>query len=99
MKRTAVLPAPTLRRPLPRGDKWDDERRAFRRLLPSLVRSHRGKYVAIHQSKVVDTDADQVALALRAYERFGYLPIYVGQVSVEPPRPARIPSPRLTSLC
>ena len=94
MKRTNVLPAPRVGRPLPGEGKWNDERRAFRQLRPSLLRSHEGSYVAIHQSRVVDSGKDKVALGLRVYARFGYVPIYVAQVLAEPRLAVRIPSPR-----
>jgi hypothetical protein len=98
MKRTNALPAPRIE-PLPAAeDKWGRERRAFHRLRPSLLRSHLGKYVAVHQCKVVDSGDDQIAVALRVYKRFGYLPIYVGQVLAEPPLPVRMPSPRSIRL-
>ena len=53
------------------------------------------KYVAIHQGKVVDSGVDEITLGLRIYAKFGSVPIYVGHVSNEPQRVARIPSPRL----
>src|SRR5947209_1440658 len=84
MKRTNVLPAPQVGGLLPGESKWNQERRAFLRLRPSLLRSHQGRYVAIHQSKVVDSATDKVALGLRVYARFGYVPIYVGQVLTGP---------------
>ena len=95
MKRANVLPAPRVDHPLLGESKWDSERRAFLRLRPSLLRKHLGKYVAIHQCKLVDSDNDQIALALRVYARFGYVPIYIGQIAVEPSPPVRVPSPRL----
>jgi|ERR1041385_254714 hypothetical protein len=94
MKKATVLPAPRVERPLAGESRWSNERRAFLRLRPSLLRSHRGSYVAIHQSKVVDSGKDKVALGLRVYARFGYVPIYVGRVLARPIRAVRIPSPR-----
>ncbi|MEX0716985.1 MAG: hypothetical protein WD066_10370 [Planctomycetaceae bacterium] len=38
---------------------------------------------------------DQLQIAREAYSRFGYVPIYVGFVTDEPPRPLRVPTPRL----
>ena len=73
---------------------WKKEFRAFRRLRPSLLRTYRRRYVAVYERKVVDSDKDQVALGLRAYAKFGYVPIYVGYVSAEAPKPVRVPSPR-----
>lgn len=94
MKRTEVLPAPDTTSPLIKPGKWDEEFRAFRRLRQSLLRSHPDEFVAVHQGKVVDSGMDKVVLALRVYTKFGYVPIYVGQVSTVPRRTVRIPSPR-----
>src|SRR5207249_10826491 len=80
MKTPRVLPAPRVGGPVAGQSKWEQERRAFRRLRPSLLRSHRGRYVAIHQAKVVGSGEDKVALGLRVYAKFGYMPIYIGQV-------------------
>ena len=76
-------------------DKWRSEQRAFRRLLPELLKTHRGQYVAIHQGQVVDSGSVKLDVAGRAYARFGYVPIYVSLVTDQPPLPVRLPSPRL----
>jgi hypothetical protein len=73
--------------------KWHVEREAFLRLVPSLLEASRGQYVAVHGGRVVASGPDQVALAMEAYRRYGYVPIYVGLVSEETAT-ARIPSPR-----
>ena len=44
---------------------------------------------------VIAEGPDQVAVAKGGLRWAGYVPIYVGLVTDEPPRPARIPSPRL----
>ena len=46
-------------------------------------------------SRVIAEGPDQIEVAKQAYARAGYVPIYVGLVTNEPPRPVRIPSPRL----
>jgi hypothetical protein len=80
---------------LPRADaKWDRERREFARLLPSLLESHRGKFVAIHDGRVVGEGADQIEVAMRAYSEFGYVPIYVGLVNEVSPTVVQFKSPR-----
>ena len=94
MKKTELLAAPEATAPSPAQGKWEQEFRAFLRLRPSLLRSHRNKFVAVHQGKLVDSGADKVALGLRVYAKFGYVPIYVGRVSTKPARVVRIPSPR-----
>jgi hypothetical protein len=88
-----TFPAPQIVWPPPES-KWDRERRAFHPLLPSLLATHRGKYVAIHDERVVAFGDDQIELALRAYDICGYQAIYVGLVTDVPRRPVRIPSPR-----
>ncbi len=70
--------------------KGEREYRAFLRLLPDLLKEYRGKYVAIHCEKVVDSDTDDNALVSRVHAQIGYVPIHVGLV--EDPLPVgRIP--------
>ncbi len=93
MSESEMLPAPVL--PTPPETKWRREYRAFLKLQPQLLATHRGKYVAVHEGQVVESGDDNIAVAMRAYERFGYVPIYVQLVTDEPPEVIRIPSPRL----
>jgi hypothetical protein len=93
MSQADVLPAPVL--PAPESDKWRSEQQSFWRQLPELLKVHRGQYVAIHNGNVVESGADKLAVAERAYARFGYVPIFVHLVSDEPQSLARVPSPRL----
>jgi hypothetical protein len=93
MSQVDVLPAPSL--PTPPDDKWRREQQAFRRLLPELLQSHRGQYVAIHDGRVVASGADKLDVAGQAYARHGYVPIYVSLVTDRPAPPVRIPSPRV----
>lgn len=83
---------PMVRMPDP---KWRKEREAFHRMLPDLLRTHQGLFVAIHDGRVVGDGADPVDVVKRAYRQFGYIPIYVGQVTDQPPPPVRIRTPRL----
>jgi hypothetical protein len=93
MSQLDVLPAPVL--PEPPEDKWRREQQAFRRRLPELLPTYRNKYVAVHNGEVVESGDDKLAVAGRAYARFGYVPIYVGLVTDQPPPLSRIPSPRV----
>ena len=93
MNQVDVFPAPLL--PVPAEDKWRSEQRAFRSLLPELLKTHRGQYVAIHQGRVVESGLDKLDVAGRAYARFGYVPIFVSLVTDQQPLPVRLPSPRL----
>ena len=89
-----TVPAPVL--PPQPESKWQREYRAFLRLLPELLASeHRGKFVAIHDGRVVASGDDRVRVALDAYAGHGYVPVHVGLVSTEPPPLVRLPTPRV----
>ena len=90
-----VMPAPEFPPVFFPRSKWESEWDAFLRLKPSLIPTHPGQYVAIHNGQVVESGKDQIEVALRAYAKYGYTPIYVGFVSSEPQDLVRVPSPRL----
>lgn len=46
-------------------EAYERELKAFKASLPALLREYDQKYVAIRQGHVVDTDADEVTLAVR----------------------------------
>jgi antitoxin (DNA-binding transcriptional repressor) of toxin-antitoxin stability system len=72
-------------------EAFERERAAFERLKPELLKTHRGKFVAVVNEQVVDVGTDRVKLVLRVYDRFGYRPIYVQLVEEHLPR-WRLPS-------
>jgi len=76
------------------SDPWEAERAAFWRLLPTLLQTHAGRYVAVYQGQVVDQGEDEIELGMRVYQKVGYVPIYVGLVSEER-KLVRIPTPRV----
>ena len=92
MNTTETWPAPELS--TRNDDKWRREQRAFHDLLPGLLHTNPGQFVAIHEGQVVESGDDKLAVARRAYDRFGYVPIFVSRVAAGPPVPARVPSPR-----
>ncbi len=79
-----TLPAPCLDSPPPPCTKWEREYKAFLRLLPQLLQSHRGQFVAIHNEQVVDTGDDDLEVALRALAKIGNVDIHVGLVTDVP---------------
>ena len=95
MNEITALPAPELASTTESTSKWENEYRTYLRLRSELLGKHRGEYVAVHNGQAVDSGDDQLAVALRCYQRFGYVPIYVGLVSDEPQAIGRIPSPRI----
>ena len=73
-------------------EAWEKERAAFHRLKPQLLQTHKGLYVAIHGGQVVDTDADNLALARRVMSNLKGKPFYLQLVSEET-RTFEVPSP------
>jgi hypothetical protein len=89
MNEPSSQPPPVIEPIAPPRTKWEREYEAFRQLLPQLLATHRGQYVAIHDGQVVDSGDDKLALALRVLNRVGNVAIHVGLVSEEPEPVAR----------
>ena len=85
MSETALAAALEVRLPEPELSKFEREKRAFIRLLPSLRATHEGQYVAIHAEQVVDSGSDPTELALRVQRRVGQVALYVHLVGDEAP--------------
>ena len=80
----------------PQHSRFAAERRAFWAMHAQLLKAYEGKYVAILNAKVVDSDEEKSALAQHLYRRFGYQPIYVQLVTAAPLPRFRMRSPRRT---
>jgi hypothetical protein len=94
MNQADIIPAPEISALAIPPSKWDRERCEFLRLLPTLLATHRGQFVAIHDGRVVGSGDDQIQVALQAYSEWGYVPIFVGLVTDSPQAVARVASPR-----
>jgi hypothetical protein len=75
-------------------DEFSREREGFNRLKPDLMRTHRGKYVAVYRGEVVAIADSSTEAALQAYAEVGYVTLYVGLVDEQLPV-AHIASPQL----
>jgi hypothetical protein len=95
MDSTTVLPAPEIQPGVNEESAWERDRQAFERLLPALLETHRGQYVAVQDGKVITSGSDRITVALDAYRRVGYVPLYVGLASDARRRKVRLPSPRV----
>lgn len=64
------------------GNKeWEENRRAFWRMHSELLaKGYEGKWVAVYQGRVVDSDEEVEILLKRVREKFGYVPVYIQQV-------------------
>ena len=69
MNEPSILAAPVVDLSAPPRTKWEREYQTFRQLLPQLLATHRGQYVAIHDGQVVDSGDDKLALALRVLNK------------------------------
>jgi dCTP deaminase len=87
---------PTLsQKELPKGLLiFQREKRAFERLKPVLLETHRGQYAVIREEKAVLFGYNKSELAKQAYEKFGYGPLYIGLVEEEP-EAVHLPTPRM----
>lgn len=85
MSETAQQQPIAVELPIPEQPKGEKEYQAFLRMLPQLLATYRGKYVAIHEGQVVDSDTDDVTLIRRVHEKVGYVPIHVGLVTEQQP--------------
>ena len=65
-------------------DKIRRETDAYERLHPELARDHIGEWVAIHEGKLVDHDADVSALYTRIRAQFGRTSVLIRQVRDQP---------------
>jgi prevent-host-death family protein len=74
--------------PLPEHGRmaaWQEERRAFERLLPGLEQRYRGRYVAVHAGRVVGSDPDHDALFERIWQKLRGQTFFIGRVGGPPP--------------
>lgn len=83
MNDTLVLPAPSIQHFVTAQDKWAREFDAFRRLLPELLKTHLGKFVAIHNGALIAQGDRRLEVALAALKQVGNVDIHVGLVSEE----------------
>ncbi len=94
MSDATIHDAPDLSSVLARDAPWRRDQRAFAAMLPSLPATHRGRYVAVYQGQVVTSGASLVEVALDAYRRVGYVPVYVDLVTDRVREPSRVPGIR-----
>ncbi len=82
----SVRPRPDPLAPLPHtNEKFERERRAFFRLLPELLKTHRGKVVAIHDEKVIAVGDERRPVIDEATRIAGDVDLYVETVAEEWP--------------
>ena len=78
--------------------EWEQlrlEQEAYANLLPSLLKTHEGEYVALHEGAVIATGANLRELHVQVYYLLGDIPVLYKRVSADPEPDLRIRSPRL----
>jgi dCTP deaminase len=73
---------------------FQKEKRAFERLKKELMKRYRGQYVVIREEKAVLFGHNKTELAKKAYQQFGYVPLYIDLLEDEP-EVVHLPSPRI----
>lgn len=66
-------------------DSQDADFDAFQRMLPELLKEHRGKYALIIEGKLVRIDSDEFALLKYAYSSFPDSDGLIQPIQEEPP--------------
>ena len=77
------LPATAVNRNGP-VTKYDREYAAFRRMLPALLQTHLGQYVAVHNEQAIVFGVDRLRVVDDALSQVGDVDIHVGHVSTDP---------------
>ena len=75
--------------------KFACERQAFWAMHAQLLSIYEGKYVAVLNGQVVDSDVDERALVQRVYQKFGCQPMYVQLVTLGSLPVYRLMSPQV----
>lgn len=96
-----VFEAPQIPEHDDQDDKWQRDRRAFYRLLPELLKTLRGKWVAVYNEEVVEIGDSLQQVLKRFWERFPKTEVYIQLVDEEipvikmlsPKKPRRSPCP------
>lgn len=73
---------------------FERERATFQRLLPELLKSHRGEWVAIVDEQPVEFGPDFSSVIVPIRQRFGQRPVYVHEI-LEHERVYRMSSPQI----
>ena len=76
--------------------QFDESRSFYEANWESLLRQYEGKYVAILDQRVIDSDVDFSRLAERVFKRVGYRDIYMPKVQRKA-KVVSIPSPQRVS--
>ncbi len=72
------------------ADAFEQERAAYERMKPELLRTHRGQVVAVYQGRVVQVGSNVAETLDAVYDQFGYVPCYAQRVE-ETPRVYKLP--------
>lgn len=85
--------APQLPIPKVSDDPWERDKRAFFLMLPELLKTLRGKCVAIHNGEIAEVGDTVRGVLLRVRERFPKTEMYIQRVDETLPV-AKMRSPR-----
>src|SRR5262245_318463 len=81
-----------------RNDPLRRNRWAFYCMLGDLLKTHKGQFVAVHDRQVIASGPERMDVIEAARRLVGNVPIYVAEVSEEPPPVERVPSLRTIRL-
>jgi len=76
-------------------DPSEPEFRAFRKMLPRLLKRYEGEHVAIYKGKLVGHGTNGRELARRTFQKLGDVPFILPKVSRNWPEIMEFPSPEI----
>ncbi len=79
--------------PTTKEDRWLREQRAFFRMLPGLLKTHRGKWVAVYGEEVIEVGASMQSVLHKVRERLPKGELYIQLVDEKLPA-VKMLSPR-----
>ncbi|MDR3709124.1 MAG: hypothetical protein P4L33_12555 [Capsulimonadaceae bacterium] len=56
---------------------------AFAHIPKSKLAAYHGRYIAVYDGEIVDSDPDEAELAERFYGHYGLVPVYIHKVGTE----------------
>ena len=56
---------------------------AFAHMPKAQLDALNGRYIAVYEGRIVDSDLDEADLAERFYDRYGPVPVYIHKVGTE----------------
>jgi hypothetical protein len=75
--------------------KIKEEEEFYQAQLPDLLSNYQGRYIALHNGEVIDSDTDELTLYLRVRQSYPTIGVLIKRVTTEPETTWHMRSPRM----